>query len=63
MMEEVGSEDHVGEVTNQMAETKIADQLQDAACTDVTQGIQPTFLMPSAGFLLGCLVFCTKQTN
>lgn len=38
MMEEVDSEDHVGEVTAQVAQTKIVDQLQDAACTDVTQG-------------------------
>ena len=38
MMEEVGSEEQVGEVSTQMSQTKIADQLQDAACTDVTQG-------------------------
>ena len=38
MMEEVGSEEQVGEVATQVAQTKIADQLQDAACTDVTQG-------------------------
>ena len=38
MMEEVGSEEQVGEVTTKIAQTKIADQLQDAACTDVTQG-------------------------
>ena len=39
-MEEVGSEDQVGEVTGKVSQTKIADQLQDAACTDVTQGVE-----------------------
>ncbi len=39
-MQEVATEEHtsVTEVTAKMSETKIADQLQDAACTDVTQG-------------------------